>query len=47
MPQDYIVTALHAYKVAERDNPVMRVITARLTNEDIAALAAYFSGLEN
>ena len=41
------VTAMHAYKEKHRDNPVMQMITGRLANDEIAALAAYFKGLEN
>ena len=41
------VTAMHAYKQKHRDNQVMQMLTARLGDEEIAALAAYFNGLEN
>lgn len=40
------VTALHAYKEKERENPVMQLVTGRLANDEIAALAAYFKQLE-
>jgi cytochrome c2 len=39
------VTALHAYREKHRDNPVMQMISGRLADEEIAALAAYFKGL--
>lgn len=40
------VTAMHAYKEKHRDNQVMQMITGRLANDEIAALAAYFNSLE-
>jgi cytochrome c len=39
------VTALHAYKANHREHPVMQMVTGRLSNEEIAALAAYFKSL--
>ncbi|SDU10820.1 c-type cytochrome [Stappia sp. ES.058] len=42
-PGDLFVTVLHAYKMKSRDNPVMQSIAASLSDEEIAALAAYFS----
>ena len=41
------VTAMHAYKEKHRENPVMQMVTGRLANDEIAALAAYFKSLEN
>ncbi|MEP1694916.1 MAG: c-type cytochrome [Paracoccaceae bacterium] len=41
------VTAMHAYKGKHRDNQVMQMVTGRLANDEIAALAAYFKSLEN
>ena len=46
-PEDQFVTAMHAYKDKARANPVMQMIAGRLSNEEIAALAAYFKDLEN
>lgn len=40
------VIAMHAYKAKQRDNQVMQLVTGRLNDEEIAALAAYFKGLE-
>ena len=40
--QAYIVNALKAYKSGERSHPSMRGIAASLTEEDMAALAAYY-----
>ena len=36
------VAAMHAYKDGARIHPVMQMMAARLSNEEIAALAAYF-----
>lgn len=36
------VTAMHAYREKHRENPVMQMVTGRLTDEEIAALAAFF-----
>ncbi len=43
LPADYTVRSLVEYRSGIRDSNVMRLMTARLTDEDIAALAAYFS----
>ena len=45
-PTEDFVRAMHAYKVKARPHPVMRMIAGSLADEDIAALAAYFAGLE-
>ncbi len=42
-PVDDLVTALHAYKNKHRENPVMQQIAGALSNEEIAALAAYLT----
>jgi cytochrome c553 len=44
-PEDQFIAVLHAYKTRERDNAAMQAIAARLSEEDIAALAAYFGSL--
>ncbi|MDT8855541.1 c-type cytochrome [Paracoccaceae bacterium Fryx2] len=41
-PEDFVV-ALHAYKQKLRPHPVMQMMAGRLSNEEIAALAAYFT----
>lgn len=43
LPEKTFVEALNAYKTGKRDNPVMRNIAARLSQDDMAALAAYFA----
>lgn len=45
-PQEDFVVALHAYRSKHRDNEAMRLIASRLSDEEIAGLAAYFGGLE-
>ncbi|MBT8411807.1 MAG: c-type cytochrome [Octadecabacter sp.] len=45
-PADDFVTAMHAYKDGLRLHPLMRMKAGRLSNEEIAALAAYFEGIE-
>lgn len=43
---DVFVTAMHAYREKHRENPVMQMVTGRLADDEIAALAAYFKTLE-
>lgn len=45
-PTDDFVVAMHAYKRKLRPHPVMQMMAARLNDEEIAALAAYFKDLE-
>ena len=45
-PQDDFVIAMHAYKDRLRPHPVMQMMAGRLSNEEIAALAAYFTNLD-
>ncbi len=45
-PTEDFVIAMHAYKDGVREHPVMQMMAGRLSNEEIAALAAYFEGLE-
>ena len=42
-PQADFVIAMHAYKNKSRLHPVMRMMAGRLSNEEIASLAAYFA----
>ncbi|MDO9638039.1 MAG: c-type cytochrome [Pseudotabrizicola sp.] len=44
-PEDFVV-AMHAYKSRLRPHPVMQMMAGRLSNDEIAALAAYFATLE-
>ena len=45
-PSDQFVAVMHSYKNKDRDNEVMRTIAARLSDEEIQALAAYFEELK-
>jgi cytochrome c len=45
-PDEDFVVAMHAYKRKIRPHPVMQMMAGRLTDEEIAALAAYFKNLE-
>ena len=43
--EDFIIS-VYSYKLKVRRNPVMEMVAQRLTDEDIAALAAYFSTIK-
>ncbi|MDO9526844.1 MAG: c-type cytochrome [Gemmobacter sp.] len=45
-PAEDFVAAMHAYKAKLRPHPVMQMMAGRLSNEEIAALAAYFESLD-
>lgn len=45
-PAEDFVVAMHAYKEGVREHPVMQMMAGRLSNEEIAALAAYFADVE-
>lgn len=45
-PTEDFVIAMHAYKDQVRPHPVMQMMAGRLSNEEIAALAAYFRDVE-
>lgn len=45
-PTEDFVIAMHAYKDGVRPHPVMQMMATRLSNEEIAALAAYFKDIE-
>ena len=45
-PDEDLVVAMHAYKDKQRPHPVMQMIAGRLSNDEIAALAAYFNNPE-
>ena len=44
-PEADFVIAMHAYKDKVREHPVMQMMAGRLSNDEIAALAAYFKAL--
>lgn len=43
--EEYLVTATMAYRDGERSNDMMKMFVMKLTDEDIADLAAYYSSL--
>lgn len=45
-PEEDFVVAMHAYKSKLRPHPVMQMMAGRLSNDEIAALAAYFATLD-
>lgn len=45
-PAAAFVTVLHAYRSKSRDNAVMQQITSVLSDEEIAALAAYYESIQ-
>lgn len=45
-PIEDFVVAMHAYKEKVRPHPVMQMMAGRLSDEEIAALAAYFGELK-
>jgi cytochrome c553 len=44
-PEEAFVAAMNEYKLKQRPSPVMQTIAGKLTDEEVAALAAYFGGL--
>ena len=44
-PREDFVVAMHAYRQKVRPHPVMQMMAGRLSDEEIAALAAYFGDL--
>ena len=46
LEKEKFVTALHAFRAKYRDNSVMQLVAGRLSDEEIAALAAYFGELK-
>jgi cytochrome c553 len=45
-PEALFIEAMGEYRQKKRDNPIMQTIAARLSNEEVAALAAYFGSLQ-
>ena len=42
---DYLARALHEYRDGGRNNPIMAVYVEKLSDQDIAELASYFSSM--
>lgn len=45
-PPEQFVAVLKSYKTKDRQNQVMQTITGRLTDEDMAALAAFYGSMK-
>ncbi|MEM7240330.1 MAG: c-type cytochrome, partial [Pseudomonadota bacterium] len=45
-PRDEFIAAMQAYKTKARTHPVMQMMASRLSDEEIAVLAAYFEGAD-
>lgn len=45
-PAEQFVALMNAYRERQRDNQVMQAVAARLSSEEIAALAAYYESLK-
>ncbi|WP_273522235.1 c-type cytochrome [Rhodosalinus sediminis] len=45
-PEEDFVVAMHAYRQEIRPHPVMQMMAQRLSDEEIAALAAYFARID-
>jgi cytochrome c553 len=43
--EQYIINALHGYKVGDRTHPTMMAQAQSLSDQDIADIAAYLSSL--
>lgn len=46
-PPDQFVAVLQSYKARERNNPAMQSVAGSLSDEEMAALAAYFATLKS
>ncbi|HEY5794893.1 MAG TPA: c-type cytochrome [Bosea sp. (in: a-proteobacteria)] len=46
LPTDQFVALMRAYRERQRENPVMQAIAARLSQDEIEALAAYYGSLK-
>lgn len=46
-PEASFVEIMNEYRARTRSNPVMQTIAGRFSNEEVAALAAYFGSLKS
>ena len=47
LPKDYFVVAMKEYKYGRRNNPAMVSVANALSDEEIEALAAYYTALRD
>jgi cytochrome c len=47
MNEDGFISLMKLYRSKQLENPTMQTVAMRLSDEDIAALAAYFSALKS
>lgn len=45
-PREQFITVLKAYKTKDRPNQIMQAIAGRLSDDDMAALAAFYENLK-
>ncbi|MCY4207305.1 MAG: c-type cytochrome [Roseovarius sp.] len=45
-PSEDFIIVMHAYKLKIRSNPVMQLVAGRLSDEEIAGLAAFFESIK-
>jgi cytochrome c553 len=45
-PEGYLVKSLNAFRKGERKNDVMSIVVEKLTDQDVADLAAYYAAIE-
>jgi cytochrome c len=45
-PPEQFIAVLLSYKTKDRSNQIMQTITARLSDDEMAALAAYYASLK-
>jgi len=43
---ELFISAMHEYRVKHRSNPVMQMVSGRLSDEEISSLAVYFKSLD-
>jgi cytochrome c553 len=46
LPDDSFIAIMSQYRDKKRDNPIMQTIASHLSDEEIAALAAYFGSVK-
>jgi cytochrome c553 len=46
-PEDSFIEIMNEYRQKKRTNPIMQTIAGRFSNDEIAALAAYFGSVKS